>query len=155
MVRGPLQFSVSSDSSLDARGGTGGFGRPTGFSFTRTGASVPQTHLYQRDCFDWFRPVGWERSGPGRGGTWWRYLGEGRRARRSIGSAVSKEAASCRYVSSKKVIYRGGVGAVNVAKVNKASMKAMMEKETTLKFDKELVKIKPFKVLWKKYEIYL
>ena len=34
------------------------------------------------------------------------------------------------------------------AKVNKASMKAMMDKETTLKFDKELVKIKPFKVIF-------
>ena len=32
------------------------------------------------------------------------------------------------------------------ANLNRATMKAMMEKETTLKFDTELVKIKPFKV---------
>lgn len=33
------------------------------------------------------------------------------------------------------------------ANLNRATMKAMMEKETTLKFDTELVKIKPFKKL--------
>ena len=41
------------------------------------------------------------------------------------------------------------------AKVNKASMKAMMEKETTLKFDKELVKINPFKVRRKFQKLHL
>jgi len=42
---------------------------------------------------------------------------------------------------------RGKIEKGNQNKVNKASMKAMMEKQTTLKFDKDLVKIKPFKKL--------
>ena len=42
---------------------------------------------------------------------------------------------------------RGKIEKGNQNKVNKASMKAMMDKQTTLKFDKDLVKIKPFKVI--------
>ena len=50
---------------------------------------------------------------------------------------------------------RGKIEKGNQNKVNKASMKAMMEKQTTLKFDKDLVKIKPFKVFSSSIILYL